>query len=53
MAADVQGKHDMKEAESLKSQGNQTKKKTNDYKGFIAGVFSGIAKLSGKFSSSS
>ncbi|KAJ4125014.1 hypothetical protein NW768_009355 [Fusarium equiseti] len=46
MAADVQGKHSLEEAESLKLQGNQTKKKTNDYKGFIAGVFSGIAKLS-------
>lgn len=48
MAADVQGKGDLKEAEFSKSPITQAKKKSNDYKGFIAGVFSGIAKLSGK-----
>jgi hypothetical protein len=46
MAADVQTKDSMKETASLELQKGQTKKKTNDYKGFIAGVFSGIAKLS-------
>jgi solute carrier family 25 carnitine/acylcarnitine transporter 20/29 len=53
MAADVQGRDNLKEAAPLKLQESQTKKKANDYKGFIAGVFSGIAKLSGKHSSSS
>jgi solute carrier family 25 carnitine/acylcarnitine transporter 20/29 len=52
MAADVQAENIMKEAEPLKLQQKKTNSGSSgahDYKGFVAGVFSGIAKLSGVF----
>lgn len=52
MAADVQGKNMLSETEPIKTQEKKTSKVSggsgaHDYKGFVAGVFSGIAKLSG------
>jgi hypothetical protein len=48
MAADVRGKVAVEETEvSVPKQ----ESKAHHYKGFVAGVFSGIAKLTGKMSS--
>jgi solute carrier family 25 carnitine/acylcarnitine transporter 20/29 len=54
MATDVQAENIniMREAEPLKLQkekANSGSSGAHDYKGFVAGVFSGIAKLSGVF----
>ncbi|EXM01662.1 hypothetical protein ACKRZS_002743 [Fusarium odoratissimum] len=51
MAADVQGKNMLSETEPIKTQEKKTSNVSggsgaHDYKGFVAGVFSGIAKLS-------
>lgn len=52
MAADVQGKIILNEPEPIKIKEKKTSNVgggsgAHDYKGFVAGVFSGIAKLSG------
>lgn len=52
MAADVQGKTILNEPEPIKTKEKKTSNVgggsgAHDYKGFVAGVFSGIAKLSG------
>jgi solute carrier family 25 (mitochondrial carnitine/acylcarnitine transporter), member 20/29 len=54
MAADVQGKNMLNETEPIKIKVKKTNNVSggsgaHDYKGFVAGVFSGIAKLSGVF----
>lgn len=45
MAADVRGKVAVEETKALAP---KQESKAHHYKGFVAGVFSGIAKLTGK-----